>query len=186
MDQSITGFDVETMRVLRAVEKVLEGEGLARKQYALATALWRATSQHPAIMGTVDMDVSAITLHDGGRRIHLDMAVFPPRAEAAAEHVRTNITVATDFTSIPGGRRRTDDPWSGQRFREDLLEPALRKGRVCVYLDGTLGYGSSFLEEAFGELRRNGFVLADLYTDLTIYSKDPSLVEECWQYIRRE
>ena len=58
---------------------------------------------------------------------------------------------------VPVGRHRTDGPDSGQRFREDFLEPALKEhDRISVNIDGTAGYHSSFLEEAFGGLVRRG------------------------------
>ena len=61
------------------------------------------------------------------------------------------INVARDFSKYPGGRFYSDGPFSGERFREEFLVPALKTGfAVHVILDGTLGYGASFLEEAFG------------------------------------
>jgi hypothetical protein len=65
------------------------------------------------------------------------------------------ISIAQDFSRFPGGRFRDDGDFSGQRFREDFLVPALTSSDVVVVdLDGTLGFGSSFLEEAFGGLVR--------------------------------
>ncbi|MCP5246651.1 MAG: STAS-like domain-containing protein [Burkholderiales bacterium] len=65
------------------------------------------------------------------------------------------ISVAKDFSETPAGRYYTDGPYSGQRFREEILFPALTNyDYVIVDLDGTLGYGSSFLEETFGGLIR--------------------------------
>jgi hypothetical protein len=72
------------------------------------------------------------------------------------------ISVAQAFSPYPAGRFRTDGPYSGEAFREDILVPALRTGEaVTVHLSGTSGYGSSFLEEAFGGLVRNGYFTAD-------------------------
>jgi hypothetical protein len=56
--------------------------------------------------------------------------------------------------------------------------------KVIVQLDGTLGYGSSFLEEAFGGLVRIKQLLPDqLRSKLTFESRDATLVIEIWQYI---
>lgn len=96
------------------------------------------------------------------------------------------IHVASEFSRFPAGRFRTDGPHSGEKFREDFLVPALRDGkRVTVLLDGTLGYGSSFLEEAFGGLvREHGFSANDLHKNLTVHSaNDRSLITEIWSYI---
>lgn len=51
-------------------------------------------------------------------------------------------------------------------------------------MDGAEGFGSSFLEEAFGGLvRLRYFTKDDLHERLTIMSRDEALVEEIWEYI---
>ena len=63
----------------------------------------------------------------------------------------TTVNVARDFTRFPSGRYKRNGSTSGEAFRERFLEEPLRRGEVVqVELDGTIGYGSSFLEEAFG------------------------------------
>jgi hypothetical protein len=52
--------------------------------------------------------------------------------------------------TFPAGRNRSDGPYSGEFLRDEKLLPVLAQDKVIVDLDGTLGYGSSFLEEAFG------------------------------------
>ena len=96
------------------------------------------------------------------------------------------IQVASEFSRFPAGRFRTDGPYSGQKFREELLVPALSESLpVTVVLDGTMGYGSSFLEEAFGGLVRVcGFKAIDLRKKLKVISAhDHSLETEVWSYI---
>lgn len=69
------------------------------------------------------------------------------------------ICIAEEFSKYPGGRVYADGEFSGERFREEYLVPALRENeKVVVQMDGALGYGSSFLEEAFGGLIRQGIV----------------------------
>lgn len=69
----------------------------------------------------------------------------------------TEIKIARDFSTKPVGRFRKDGPHTGEAFREDFLIPALERDQnVVVVLDGTEGYPSSFLEEAFGGLVRKG------------------------------
>ena len=97
------------------------------------------------------------------------------------------ISVAKDFSPYPAGRYIADSNLSGQVFRENLLAPTLKNdGNVLVDLDGTEGYGSSFLEEAFGGLiREEGFDLPDLMQRLTFKSnEDPSLIEEIIGYLK--
>ena len=96
------------------------------------------------------------------------------------------IRVAEDFSRTPAGRYRTDGPWSGQAFREDHLAPALCGGNqaVVVHLDGGEGYGSSFLEEAFGGLVRAANLTGEtLHRRLQIKTNDRALETEIWDYI---
>jgi hypothetical protein len=71
----------------------------------------------------------------------------------------TTVRVA-DYAPSPGGRFISDGEYSGEWFRDVILAPALRLAIendqiLDVRLDGTSGYGSSFLEEAFGGLIRH-------------------------------
>lgn len=67
----------------------------------------------------------------------------------------TTLHVAQQFSKFPGGRYRRISEFSGEEFRERLLEPAVKSGaKVTVDLDGVAGYGSSFLEEVFGGIVR--------------------------------
>lgn len=59
----------------------------------------------------------------------------------------------------PGARYRTDGPYSGEEFFEEQLEPRYLQARargekLTVILDGTNGFASSFLNEAFGRLAK--------------------------------
>ena len=65
-----------------------------------------------------------------------------------------------DYAPSPGGRYIKDGPLSGEWFRNEFLIPAFREAsekreQLRVVLDGTSGYGSSFLEETFGGLVRS-------------------------------
>jgi len=84
------------------------------------------------------------------------------------------IHVREDFTEFPGGRYREDGTFSGEEFRHDFLIPALDAfDQVLIVLDGTAGYPSSFLEEAFGGLVRSGYSRAVLAKKLEIQAIDP-------------
>lgn len=95
------------------------------------------------------------------------------------------INLALQFSRFPGGRYLADGPDSGERFRVEHLVPALETSEVLVVkLDGTLGYGSSFLEEAFGGLVRNhNFNPDKLRRTLKLESSDESISIEIWRYI---
>ncbi|MCL2859626.1 MAG: STAS-like domain-containing protein [Oscillospiraceae bacterium] len=69
------------------------------------------------------------------------------------------INVVKEYTDKPGARYEYQGPKSGEKFRDELLYPKFIKSVenneiLTVNLDGGYGYGSSFLEEAFGGLVR--------------------------------
>lgn len=95
------------------------------------------------------------------------------------------INIAKQFTRFPAGRFYSDGPWSGERFREELLVPALKTSEIIeIELDGVAGYGSSFLDEAFGGLVRS-HLLAPVDADkrIKLHSSDESLVNEIKSYM---
>lgn len=95
------------------------------------------------------------------------------------------INIASDFSRFPAGRFIDDGPYSGQLFREKHLIPAYSLPEdITIILDGARGYGSSFLEEAFGGLIRTGIIpKEDFEKRTTFVSKDPTLVIEIRDYI---
>lgn len=71
-----------------------------------------------------------------------------------------NLKVAKEFSRTPGPRARDEGDFSGQQFREECLIPKINAAKqlgeqLIIELDGTAGYGTSFLEEAFGGLIRD-------------------------------
>ena len=87
------------------------------------------------------------------------------------------LNMAKEFTPMPMGIDRDDGPKSGEAFREDLLKPrlaeAIRDGKKLeVDFEGMLGLSSSFLEEVFGGLVRNGDYSADELLDALILVPD--------------
>lgn len=80
------------------------------------------------------------------------------------------ISVVKDFGDKPYGRYMdSNNKLSGERFRKEVLAPALREHLyVHVELDGYNRYGRSFLDEAFGGLiREEGFTWEDINQRLT-------------------
>lgn len=96
------------------------------------------------------------------------------------------ISVARDFSKAPAGRFVTDGPFPGETFRDQILVPAFKECQtVVVDLNGTAGYGSSFLEEAFGGLVRRGHSEEELQRRMKLESERQSYVERIWAYIHK-
>jgi hypothetical protein len=93
-----------------------------------------------------------------------------------------------DFSKFPGPRKETIGPNSGELFREEVLYKKIQEfpnDTFRVNLDGTAGYGSSFLEEAFGGLVRRGVseeIMLGIIANM-VSEEDPSLIEEVSEYI---
>ena len=100
------------------------------------------------------------------------------------------IRVASDFSPTPGGRFRSMGPKSGEEFRDLIATYLFQNKPVTVVLDGVEGYGSSFLEEAFGGLARmRRWSRTELQRLLRIEATTPSFKtyeREAKQYIEEE
>ena len=96
------------------------------------------------------------------------------------------IKIAKEFSKEPFGRYPEDGKSNGTKFREDFLIKSLEKYEVIeINFDDAEGYGSSFLDEAFGGLvRHHKFKAKELKNRLILISTDdPSIVDEVWGYI---
>ena len=86
------------------------------------------------------------------------------------------LSIAREFSPFPAGRKRSDGPATGEKFREDLLVPLLRNGtHVTLDIDGVEGLPSSFLEEIFGGLVRAGFDVQQLKSAIDFKATEPDL-----------
>lgn len=98
------------------------------------------------------------------------------------------ISIASEFATNPGARYPSDGPKSGEEFRRSLLQARFFEAReagkkLVVDLDGTEGYATSFLEEAFGGLARE-YPIAQVQETLDFISEDePGLIAEIRGYI---
>lgn len=98
------------------------------------------------------------------------------------------IRIATDYSDTPLGRYKTDGEFSGERFRDEVLGPALlQNDKVIVDIDDVEGFGSSFLEEAFGGLVRKGIITAEELKkklEITYRNKDFRIYHDLiWKYV---
>jgi hypothetical protein len=102
---------------------------------------------------------------------------------------RVELNIVREFTDTPGPRKRSEGDHSGEEFLSDFLRPRFLAARnamskLCVNLDGAVGYPTSFLEEAFGGLAR-AFGREAVEQTLEITCNDePYLEEQIRKYIR--
>ena len=93
---------------------------------------------------------------------------------------KTRITIAEEFSRYPAGRYQEDGDYNGTTFRKKHLVPALSKfDKVEIVFDGVAGFGSSFLEEAFGGLvRYEGFSKDQLDNKLIFIAPESELKDD--------
>jgi hypothetical protein len=100
------------------------------------------------------------------------------------------IKISKDFSDSPGGRYINEGPYSGEYFRDNLLIPKYLKAKdvnekILIDLDGTYGYATSFLDEAFGGIAEL-YNKDDVLNRIEFKSKDqPGLVEVIIEYIKK-
>jgi hypothetical protein len=100
------------------------------------------------------------------------------------------INLAKEFSSTPAGRFSDDGDYSGERFREEFLAPALKDNgndKVEIILDGLEGVGSSFWEEAFGGLIRGKKASSEIVKKKMVLQcqDDDTLVPLIQNYLNR-
>ena len=70
--------------------------------------------------------------------------------------VMTKYDFAKEFSPIPGPRSEDIGPYSGERFREEVLKKHFEENEpIEIDISGTeLSFGPSFLSESFGKIVR--------------------------------
>lgn len=87
-----------------------------------------------------------------------------------------SISIAKDYTEYPGLRHCSVSDFSGEDFYHKILNKLFKdalenKEQISIILDGTTGYASSFLDEAFGNLVYD-FTLENVKKYVKIISKE--------------
>lgn len=99
------------------------------------------------------------------------------------------INVANDFSIIPSGRQKSDGSATGQHFYEilvDALSKLSKDEQLAINFDGVLTAGSSFLDEAFAGLVRNGVITKKDFhkTIIIIANEHPEIKEKISKYVK--
>lgn len=99
------------------------------------------------------------------------------------------INIAKEYTETPGARYISDGPYSGEDFRDNILESKYKKcienkEKLVINFDGGYGYSTGFLEECFGGLVRKGYNGDEmLATMIFISDEEPNLIDDIIEYI---
>lgn len=102
------------------------------------------------------------------------------------------INISKDFSPTPGGRYTIVGPFSGELFRDSVLEPQYLKclysqEKLVINFDGGYGYASGFLEEIFGGMVRKGYVVSELLSVMEFVSlEEPHIVADILTYMREQ
>lgn len=103
---------------------------------------------------------------------------------------KIKINISKDFSKTPGPRYINEGNFSGELFRKEILfnrvSEALEKDIPFeVNLDGTAGYGTSFLEESFGGLIRSHNLSYDkiIKNMILISEEEEYLIDDIKDYL---
>lgn len=97
---------------------------------------------------------------------------------------KIELVVAKEFSKTPGPRLIKEGEYSGELFRQRVLLPKFKEAKekglmLRIDLNGTAGYGTSFLEEAFGGLiRREGFSFEDVIKIIELISSEEEYLKD--------
>lgn len=100
------------------------------------------------------------------------------------------ISISNDFSQTPGGRYIKEGKYSGEEFRNKILEPKYKEclgknEKLTINFDGGYGYGNSFLEESFGGLVRMGYDTKKMLENMIFISEEEKdLVQKVTNYIK--
>lgn len=102
------------------------------------------------------------------------------------------LKISEDYTETPGARYIADGLFSGEDFRDNVLEKkyleCLASNRkLIIDFDGGYGYSTGFLEESFGGMVRKGYHTTDLLNNIIFIStEEPSLINDITNYMLDE
>lgn len=89
-------------------------------------------------------------------------------------------SIAKEFSAFPAGVTLEDSRNSAERLRE-ILESRMSRSPMVIDMNGTMGFGSSFLEAAFTALGADRAIDPECFT---IVCSDTSIITEVKRYIQ--
>lgn len=98
------------------------------------------------------------------------------------------LSIVKDFCETPGPRFKSEGNFSGEEFRDEILEQKFllakrNNEKLIIKLDGVYGYPASFLDEVFGGLSKK-YSCRTVLDILSFESDDVLLIYEIINYIK--
>lgn len=99
------------------------------------------------------------------------------------------LNIVKEYTDLPGGRYIRQGSHSGEDFRETILKKKYdyclaNDEKLIINFDDSYGYASTFLEEAFGGMVRQGYNGREMIKKIVFITEDePSLKDRCIKFI---
>lgn len=95
-----------------------------------------------------------------------------------------HISIAKDFSRLPSGRFEVDSNYSAERFKKEILLPALKEYEIIVIdFDGIAGISSCFLEETFGGIIRDKVLSVEEFNKKIVLKARQGMIDEINSYI---
>ncbi|MBB1317500.1 STAS-like domain-containing protein [Shewanella sp. SR43-4] len=89
-----------------------------------------------------------------------------------------NYNIGLQFSDTPAGRYFDDGDYTGEHFRENVLKDLVNNlqenEKLIITIDDVEGFGSSFLDEAFGGMVGKGYIEPDEFLDLLVIDYEDS------------
>ena len=97
--------------------------------------------------------------------------------------IMTTVIYLKEYSLSIGGRKREDSDFSAEYFKEEILIPQLKLGKVVIDFDGIEGISSSWMYGSFYKLQFD-FDLSYLKNNLIIKCEEDNTISlEIWSYI---
>lgn len=91
-----------------------------------------------------------------------------------------------NFSRYPSGRYRQDGDFSGEQYREEILEPLVQLHRtITVDMSSVFAVAGSFLDEAFGPFANKMGEEKFWQTFNIVVEDDPDLIDELKDIVYR-
>ncbi|KIO38300.1 STAS-like domain-containing protein [Shewanella sp. cp20] len=98
--------------------------------------------------------------------------------------------IGKDFCDTPAGRYLSDGDYTGEHFRENVLKQLVNQlapgEKLEIKIDDCEGFGSSFLDEAFGGMVGKGYIKPADFNELLVIEYDENDDSESFSFFEKK